>query len=70
MFARADTPGPVLSKLRELAANALKTPEMTRNLNTLSLSPYRGSLDAFAEDLKTGEASQAEDNRRLGIVPQ
>lgn len=70
MFTRADTPKSVLEKIRELAAAALKRPEMQKHLNNLSLSSYKRSLDDFAKELSAEEQSQKDDNRRLGITPQ
>jgi tripartite-type tricarboxylate transporter receptor subunit TctC len=70
LFVRANTPKPIVDKLRSVAGEVMKSPAMAQHLKSNGLSPYKGSIDSFLASLGKEIAQKAEENKRLGIVAQ
>jgi tripartite-type tricarboxylate transporter receptor subunit TctC len=70
LFVRSNTPKPIVDKLRSVFAEVMKTQAMAQHLKSNGLSPYKGSIDTFEANLGKEIAQKAEENKRLGIVPQ
>jgi tripartite-type tricarboxylate transporter receptor subunit TctC len=70
MFVRSNTPKPIIDKLRSLFAGVMKSPAMAQHLKTNGLSPYKGTIESFLASLDKEIQQKAEENKRLGIVPQ
>jgi tripartite-type tricarboxylate transporter receptor subunit TctC len=70
MFVRSNTPKPIVDKLRTVFGEVMKSPAMAQHLKNNGLSPYKGSIDTFLASLSKEVQQKAEENKRLGIVPQ
>jgi tripartite-type tricarboxylate transporter receptor subunit TctC len=53
LFARSDTPKPIIDKLRGVFADVVATPEFAAALKTISMEPLKTTYDKFADDMKT-----------------
>ena len=70
LFVRSSTPKPIVDKLRSVFAEVMKTQAMAQHLKSNGLSPYKGSIATFEANLGKEITQKAEENKRLGIVPQ
>jgi tripartite-type tricarboxylate transporter receptor subunit TctC len=53
LFARSDTPKPIIDKLRNVFADVVATPEFAAALKTISMEPLKTTYDKFTDDMKT-----------------
>lgn len=70
LFARSDTPAPILEKLRLAAATAMTSPAVLQQQQNLGLSPNHGNLDQFARLLVQERSQRAAEFERIGLKPE
>ena len=70
LFVRAETPKPILDKLRAAFAEAMRSPMMHTQLQRNGLSPYDGKLEDFPEKLESELKRLTEEAKRLGLTAQ
>lgn len=70
VWARKETPAPVLAKLRAEFATSLKTPAVIEKLKGASMEQYDKSIDQFIKDADESAASYVALVKKLGLTPQ
>jgi tripartite-type tricarboxylate transporter receptor subunit TctC len=70
LFVRSETPQPILKKLREVFAEAMKSSVMKEQLKVNGLSPYDGTLEAFPAKMEAELAKFITEAKQLKIEPQ
>ncbi|WP_160170506.1 tripartite tricarboxylate transporter substrate binding protein [Afipia sp. P52-10] len=70
LFARSETPKPILDTLRAAFADAMKSAAMQTQLRNNGLSPYDGTLEAFPAKLEAELQHFIAEAKQLGLEPQ
>jgi tripartite-type tricarboxylate transporter receptor subunit TctC len=70
IFAPADTPQPIIDKLRKAMDDAKKNPENRKKVEATGLQIYEGSWQDFDREMEADSVVNAAAYKRLGIEPQ
>ncbi|HEY3794779.1 MAG TPA: tripartite tricarboxylate transporter substrate binding protein [Bradyrhizobium sp.] len=70
LFARSDTPKPIIDKLRSVFADVVVTPEFAAALKTISMEPLKTTYDKFTDDMKTTSERLAREQIEFKIEKQ
>lgn len=70
LFARSDTPAPILSKLQAALGEVTRSATVRDQLAKLYLSPFDGTLDELRTQIAKEDADMLADYKSLGIEPQ
>jgi len=70
MYARTETPAPILAKLKTELAAVLKSPAITEKLTAVTMEPYDRSLEQYQKEAEASTAAFVATVKRLGITPQ
>lgn len=70
LFARSETPKPILDKLRSVFAETMKSPPIQIQLRNNGLSPFEIAIETFPAKLEADYARFVEEAKRLNITPQ
>jgi tripartite-type tricarboxylate transporter receptor subunit TctC len=70
LFARSDTPKPIIEKLRSVFADVVATPEFAEALKTISMEPLKTSYEKFTDDMKATSEKLAREQIEFKIEKQ
>ena len=70
LFARSDTPKPIIDKLRGAFADVVATPEFSEALKTISMEPLKTSYEKFTDDMKATSEKLAKEQIEFKIEKQ
>lgn len=70
LFARSDTPKPIIDKLRAVFADVVATPEFAEALKTISMEPLKTSYEKFTDDMKATSEKLAKEQIEFKIEKQ
>lgn len=70
LFVRSETPKPIIDKLKEAFAEAMKSDTMKEQLRINGLSPYNGKLEDFPAKMQAELAEFIREAKELGLEPQ
>ena len=70
LFVHAETPAPIVARLKEALAQVMASPATQEAMRRLSIEPYDGKLEDLPKQLEKELAEFTEDQKRQGILPQ
>lgn len=70
LFIRSETPKPIVDKLKQAFAEAMKSNVMKEQLKLNGLSPYNGKLEDFPAKMQAELAEFISEAKQLGLEPQ
>ena len=70
LFARSQTPKPIIDKLRAVFAQVMQSPAIQAQLKNDGLSPYPGKLEDFPARFAQESRELGAEMKALGVTPQ